>query len=175
MAAAVVQAQIGTGGSAGNPTWANAETGIKFNREATATGTTPIPIPTATGTHYSWIKNLALVVTTAGTTSISNRNISMSGACATGLQLMWKTVAVASYVVPASGNMPADDTGGNLQVAAGYTLMTTSPAQYDNASVSTAITPPLPNGSMAVVILGVGNTFAGGPGSATTVPSIILN
>jgi hypothetical protein len=168
MAAATCQAQIGTGGSV---SWASAEGGIKFNREDTATGTTPIPIPTATGTKYSWIKNLVLTVTGSGTTSISNRRISMSGSCATGLQLFWKALAVASYVQAASGNMPADDAA-NGHTPAGYTLMSTTPAAYDGASVSTGSTGP--NGSMAVCCLGVDNTFAGGPGNATALPSLIL-
>jgi hypothetical protein len=168
MGAAVCQAQIGTGSSV---TWANAEGGIKFNREDTATGTTPVPIPTATGENYSWIKNLVLYVTTLGTTSISNRRISMSTTAATGLFLYWKAVTVASYAQAASGNMPAG-VGTNGTTPATYTLMTTTPAVYDAASVSSGSTGT--NGGMAVCVMGVDFTFAGGPGSATALPSLVL-
>jgi len=168
MGACVAQAQIGTGSSV---TWANAETGAKFSREDSLAGTTPVPIPTATGTNFSWIKNFVLAVTTLGTTNISNRRISMSGAAASGLQLFWKGVAVASYVQAASGSMPTAS-GTNGATPAGYTLMTTSLVVYDSASVSSGSTGP--NGMMAVCCLGVDFTFAGGPGSATALPSISL-
>lgn len=166
--AATIQAQIGTGASV---SWANAEGGIKFNREDTATGTTPVPIPTSTGTNYSWIKNLVLAVTVTGTTAITNRRISMSGATAAGLQLFWKAVAVASYAQAAAGNMPAAG-GTDGATPAGYTLMSTTPAQYDNTSVATSSTGP--NGSMAVCVLGVDSTFTGGGGNNTALPSIVL-
>ncbi len=168
MGACVMQAQIGTGSSV---SWANAETGAKFNREDSLAGTTPVPIPTATGTNFSWIKNFVLYVTTLGTTTISNRRISMSGATATGLQLFWEAVAVASYAQASSGNQPAAS-GSNGATPAGYTLMTTSLVQYDSTSVSSGSTGT--NGKMAVCVLGVDNTFAGGPGSATALPSILL-
>lgn len=168
MAAATCQGQCGTGASV---SWANAETGTKFNREDSLAGTTPIPIPTATGTNFSWIKNLVLAVTVTGTTNITNRRISMSAATATGLQLFWKLVAVASYAQAAVGNMPAAS-GSNGNTPAGYTLMTTSPVQYDNASVATSSTGP--NGGMAVCVMGVDFTYVGGPGNAVALPSLII-
>jgi len=153
----------------------SAEGGMKFNREDSLTGgTTPIPIPTATGTNYSWIKNLALDVTTVGTTSISNRRIYSSGAPATGLSLFYKSVATGSYAQAASGNMPAAS-GSNGATPAGYTAMATSlggSTAYDASSVATTTLGV--NGSLAVVVAGVDNTFAGGPGSATALPNILL-
>lgn len=164
---ATCQGQIGTGASV---SWANAEgTGIKFNLEDTATGTTPVAIPTATGTVFSWIKNLVLAVTGTGSTNISNRNIYMGSSPATGLQLFWQAVAVSSYAQAASGNRPASS-GSNGATPSGYTLMTTSAVQYDNASVSTGSTGP--NGKMAVCALGIDNTYVGGAGSAISLPSI---
>jgi hypothetical protein len=168
MGAATCQGRIGTGATV---SWANAETGIKFNLEDTATGTTPIAIPTSTGTVFSWIKNLVLYVTATGTTTINNRKISQSGATSTGLQLFWKDVAVASYAQAASGNRPSSS-GSNGATPSGYTLMTTTATQYDNTSVATSSTGA--NGDMAVIVLGVDNSFSGGPGSATSLPSIIL-
>lgn len=169
MAAATCQARIGTGSSV---SWASAEGGIKWNREDTATGVTPTPIPAAAGTNFSWIKNLVLAVTVVGTTAITNRRISMGSAPATGLQLFWKALAVASYAQAASGNMPAAS-GSNGATPAGYTLMTTSPVQYDNTSVATSSTGP--NGSMAVCVLGVDNSYTGGPGSASATPTLTIN
>lgn len=169
MAAATTQGQIGTGGAV---SWASAEGGIVWNRADSATATTsPVPIPTATGTNFSWIKNLVLAVTGAGTTNITNRRISMSGPPATGIQLFWKLVAVASYVQAAVGNLPAPS-GSDGATPAGYTLMTTTPVQYDNASVATSGTGP--NGGMTVCVIGVDHLYVGGPGTAQPTPSIIL-
>jgi hypothetical protein len=94
MGAATVLAELGT---TATPTWATAEGGLKWNREDTLTGTTPVPVPVATGTNYSWLKSLALRVTVAGTTAITNRRISLATSPATGLTFSWKDVAVASY------------------------------------------------------------------------------
>jgi hypothetical protein len=167
MAAATVQAQIATGA----PTWANAETGVSFSLDDSATGTTPVQIPTATGTNYSWIRNLALRVTVAGTTSINNRRISMATSPATGLTLHWKQVAVASYAQAASGNRPSAS-GSNDATPSGYTAMTTTPAVYDNTTVVTSSTGA--NGDMAVCVCGVSFLFVGGPGSATALPNLTM-
>lgn len=168
MGAATVQGQAGTGSSV---TWANAETGVTFNLADSITSTTPISIPTSTGTNFSWIKNLVLYVTATGTTTISNRNIYMSGSPSTGLQLFWKAVTVASYAQASSGNRPTSS-GSNGATPAGYTLMTTSAVQYDNTSVSSGSTGP--NGSMAVCCMGCDATYTGGAGSAISLPNILL-
>ncbi len=168
MGAATCQAQIGTGSSV---SWANVEAGCKFNLADSASSTTPISIPTATGTVFSWIKNLVLSVTVTGTTAITNRRVSMGSSPATGLQLFWKDVAVGSYAQAASGNRPTSS-GSNGATPAGYTLMTTSPAQYDNTSVATSGSGP--NGDMFVTVLGVDFSYAGGPGNAQAVPNIIV-
>lgn len=169
MSAATTQAQAGTGASV---TWANAEGGVTFNLSDNITDTTtPISVPTSTGTVFSWIKNLVLAVTVAGTTNITNRNIYQSGATSTGLALFWKDVAVASYAQAASGNRPSSS-GSNGATPAGYTAMTTSPAQYDNTSHATSGTGP--NGDMAVVVLACDHTYVGGAGTAIALPSILV-
>lgn len=169
MAAAVVQAQCGTGASV---TWANAEGGVKFSRDDSINaGTTPVPIPTATGTNYSWIKNLVLAVTTVGTTNMSNRRVSLSATPTTGLTLDFKGVAVASYAQAATGNMPAA-AGTNGAVPATYTGATTSLQVYDATSVATSSTGP--NGQMCVMVMGVDNTYVGGAGSAVSLPNVVL-
>lgn len=78
---------------------------------------------------------------------------------------------MASYVQAASGNRPASS-GSNGATPAGYTLMTTSPAVYDNTSHATSASGP--NGDMAVTVLGVDVNYVGGAGSAISLPSIIL-
>jgi len=168
MAAAVCQGQLATGAS---PTWANVESGCKYNLADSATSTTSIAVPTATGTVFSWIKNLVLAVTTTGTTTINNRKISMGSSPATGLQLFWKQLAVASYAQSASGNRPASS-GSNGATPAGYTLMTTTASLYDNTSVATSGSGP--NGDMAVAVLGIDFSYAGGPGSAIALPNVVL-
>jgi len=169
MSAATCQGQIGTGAAV---TWANAETGITFNLADSQTAVTPVAIPNTTGTNFSWIKNLVIAVTVVGTTSISNRTVKMSASAVTGLALYWKAVAVASYAQASSGNRPASS-GSNGAVPSGYTLMTTTASQYDNTTVSTASTGP--NGSMVVCVLSIDNTYTGGAGSATSLPTIILS
>jgi hypothetical protein len=170
LAAAVVQARAGTGSSV---SWASAETNVAFCLADVVTGTSnPIPIPTTTGTNFSWIKNLVLYVTTAGTTSMSNRTVNVASSLSTGLAFHWKDVAVASYAQAASGNRPATS-GSNGNVPTGYTAMTTSPAQYDNTSVSTSSTGPC--GDMCVCVLGVSGNFAGGAGNAVSLQNISLN
>lgn len=169
MGAATMQLQIGTGSSVA---WANAETGFKWNLSDLQTDTTtPIAIPTATGENYSYTKSLVLAVTATGTTNISNRRVSMSGSASTGLYLYWKAVAVASYAQATSGTRPASS-GSNNSTPTGYTLMTTSTAVYDSSSVSSGSTGP--NGSMAVCVFGVDNSYTGGAGNSVSTPSVIL-
>lgn len=169
MGACTAQAQIGTGGSV---SWANVETGVTFNLADSATSTTPISIPTATGTNFSWIKNFAIAVTVTGTTNMTNRTIRMGSSPSTGLALFFKDVAQASYAQAASGNRPSSS-GSNGATPAGYTAMTTSPQQWDNTSHATSSTGP--NGDMCVCVLGVDFTYAGGAGSAVSLPNIVLS
>lgn len=168
MGAATCQAQAGTGASI---TLANAEGGVTFNLADSITSTTPVSVPTSTGTNFSWIKNLVLAVTGTGTTNITNRTIAMGSSPTTGLKLHFKDVAVASYVQSASGNRPSAS-GSNGATPAGYTVMTTSAQQYDNTSVATSGTGA--NGDLAVCVLGVGNDYVGGAGSAIALPNILL-
>ena len=169
MGAATCQLQIGTGGSV---SWANAETGFKWNLSDVQTDTTtPIAIPTATGTVFSWIKNLVLAVTVTGTTNISNRRISISGSPSTGLNLWFQAVLVASYAQAASGNRPASS-GSNGATPTSYTAIATSTTVYDSASVASSGSGP--NGKMAVCVLGVDNSYTGGAGTAVSTPSVIL-
>jgi hypothetical protein len=152
--------------------WASAEGGCKFNLADSLTNTTPVAIPTATGTNFSWIKNLVLAVTVAGTTTMSNRTVKMGSSPTTGLALFFKDVAVGSYAQAASGNRPASS-GSNGATPAGYTAMTTTAQQYDNTSVATSGTGP--NGDMCVCVMSVDFTYAGGAGNAISLPNIVLS
>lgn len=164
--AATVQVQIATGATA---TYANAETGIVFNREDTLAGTTPIPIPTSTGTNYSWIKNLCLSVTATSTTTISNRAIAMASTPTTGLTMDFKSLAVASYAQAAAGNMPAA-AGANGAVPSTYTAMTTANQIWDATSVSTGSTGV--NGNLVVCVMGVDFSYTGGAGASIVAPTL---
>jgi len=181
MAAAVVRASY-YGASATIPAGVTAETGIVFNRVDTQTGTTPLPIPTATGVNFSYIKALALEVTTTGTTSINNRTTRMSGSLATGLGMHWKIVTQANWATaPTAGinqqsatQALADTTGANNAASAqtGYTVMTTSAVQFDNTSQATTST-GIASLPLLVIMVAVDATYAGGPGSAS-LGNIIL-
>lgn len=123
-----------------------------------------LTIPTATGTVFAVYKNVYLDVTAADTTTISNRRVSMaaSPALPTGAKLFWKSNA--TY---AQGTQPTAS-GSNGATPAGFTLMTTTPTQYDGASV-TANTGK--NGAYLQLTAGVDFTFAGGA-SLVTLPQI---
>src|SRR5260221_3116261 len=135
-------------------------------------GKTQTPVPRGRGTNFCGKKTLVLAVTSPGKTKIPNRRISMSVTPPTGIQLFWKAVAVASYAQAASGNKPTDS-GSNGATPAGYTLMTTSLALYDNTSVATSATGP--NGSMVVVVCGIDRTYVGGAGNAIMLPNPIIS
>jgi hypothetical protein len=168
--AAVIRASY-FGGSAGEPAGASAEGGIKWNREDSQSGaTTNVPVPTATGTNYSWLKNLALEVTTVANpvTSITNRRIAIAGAQLAGVTQHWKA---AAYVQAAVGNMPGA-AGTNDAVPSTYTLITTTPTVYDNNAASGGTLGR--NGSMLQVVTGVSFLFTAGGGSAHALPNLQL-
>jgi hypothetical protein len=169
MGAATVLAEAGTGATV---SWATAEGGVTWNLADSITSTTPVPIPTATGTNFSWIKNLVLYVTVAGTTAFTNRTVKMGSSPATGLAFFFKDVAVASYAQAASGNRPASS-GSNGATPAGYTAMTTSAQQFDNTSHASSSTGP--NGDMCVIVTSVDFSYVGGAGSAIALPNVVIS
>ncbi len=172
MTAATCQTQIATGAS---PSYANAETGGVFDKADSLTATTPVTVSSSLspGTHYSWIKNFVLDVTVAGTTTITNRKVYLSGNPAQGLYVFWKAVAIANYAQAASGTSPTDSTS-NGAVPAGYTLMTTTKMQYDGSSFPSTATGPNGN-NMIVCVLGVDNTYADVSGNGVSLPSIEID
>src|SRR5262245_12048492 len=157
------------GGSASEPTGVSAETGFVFNREDSQSGTTtPVPKPTATGTNYSWKKNLALKVTAATATSISNRTARWGTSPTSGLFGYFKDDP--TYSQPASGNKPTDS-GTNGATPATYTALTTTGQSYQATSVSAGSTGR--NGDFCVVVAGIDNTYAGAAGSIA-LPDLIV-
>lgn len=167
--AATVNARIFTGASEG--TGADAETGIKFNKEDTQTGTTAISKPSSTGTNYSWKKSLGLRVTAGGgSTSLSNRKIRWASAPSTGLTGFFKDGG-ATYA-QATGSDFTDDTTGNATAPSTYTALSTTMQTWD--ATSEAATDSDRNGNFVLVVLGVGSNYAGGAGSAISLPNLEL-
>src|SRR5690606_12755517 len=83
--------------------------GIKFSREDTVDGSdTPVPIPSTTRTNHSWFKNLAINVTVADNTVISNRRVRHETALETGMTLSFK--AESTY---GQSDKPDDDDESN--------------------------------------------------------------
>ena len=167
--AAVVRASY-VSGAAATPVFATAETGAKYNREESLAGsTTPVPKPNATGTAYSWGKVFALEVTTADTTTISNRRHRISAAPAAGLTLWFRDLA-ATYA-QVTGPLAADNTTTNDAAPTGYTAAPTTNSAYDTAAVTAALGR---NGDYLEYGLGVSNLYTGGAGTAIALPDLVL-
>src|SRR5256885_2281833 len=75
------------------------------------------PAPT-----YPWPKLGALLVTAAGTTTISNRPISIASPMPTGCHVYCRPQA--TYVQPSAAGAPPDNTTADAAVPAGYTEVT---------------------------------------------------
>lgn len=158
------------GGAGSEPAGSTAETGITFTREDSKAGTTnPVPIPTATGTNYSWLKNLALNVTTGAATTISNRTVKLASAITSGLLIAFK--GTSTYAQPAVGNKPADSGSAGPAVPATFTAVTTTAQAYHATGVSASSTGR--NGDFCQLVFGVDNSYAGGGGSAS-LPNLQL-
>lgn len=161
--AATVQAQYANGAG---PTLANAETGVKYNREDTQTGTTPIPIPGTTGTEFSWLKALALVVTATSTTNMSNRRFSLSATETAGLGVFFYGLANYSQSVTgvpagteaAGGQRPANPgvAIANYTYAANRALM---PSAAISGTITNMVTSVAPGaaGATSCTLAGTGN------------------
>jgi len=159
------------GGSASEPAGVDAEGGVKFNREDSLTGTSaPIPIPTTTGTNFSWIKQLALEVTSGDSTTISNRKVFLSGTPTAGLKLHFK--GASAYDQADADNMP-EASGSDGATPSGYTPLTTSPQSYHDNAVSASSTGR--NGDFCVLVLGVDSTYSGGAGSNIALPDLKIS
>jgi hypothetical protein len=170
--AASIKAYLSTGATEATAR-ADAESGIKFNRADSQSGTTPIPIPTATGTNYSYYKSLYLYCdsATGAGTSISAKKVRLNGAPATGLAVVYKNVT--DTYAQATAVLAADASGGSPPATpATWTTMTTSDVEYDAAADTSANGTRM--GDILQVGLAVGSNYAGGGGSAQTVPSIIF-
>lgn len=168
--ASTVRASTWVGGSDTAGAGASAESGAVFNKANSLTGTTPIAIPTATGTNFSWPKFLGLEVTADGSTSLSNLGVKQASTPTTGLQIFW--LATTSYATPAAVADTAS--GSNSAVPSGYTLMTNSNVTYD-ATGAASTTGTAVCGKYLKVSLGVSNTYAGGAGSATALPTLTIS
>lgn len=167
--AATVQASY-YGASASEPAGVSAETGIKMNREDSQSGSTPTQIPPATGTNYSWYKMLALQVTGAAATVISNRKVGLaaSPSMPTGVEVYFK--GSATYVQATNANRPADVTSAPPNTPAGYTLLSTTSQVYDSQSLTANSGR---NGNFCYIVLALDSTYAAG-GGAATLPNLLI-
>ena len=124
------------------------------------------------------MKYLALVVTVAGTTNISNRRISIASAITTGLQLLWLNQATytqnAGTQGTGAGQYPADDTAANGTIPGtpAWAAVTTTLQQWDNTSTSTGSTGK--NGNYVETTLQISNAYTGGAGNAIALPNVVL-
>lgn len=164
------------GASATEPAGVNAEAGFTFGlADSLDSHTSPVTIPSGapsgTGTAFAWQKNFALEITATAATAITNRQVKMASSPATGLFLAWKDNP--TYTQPASGNKPTDSGSNGANPPTGYTAMTTSFAQYDNTSHSAGSTGR--NGDFCTVVAAVDGTYAGGAGSATALPNLVIS
>ena len=165
--AATIRASIATGAG---PTLASAEGGAKYNREDTLAGTSsPIPRPTSTGTAFSWRKTFCLEVTGTDSTTISNRKIHTAAGITTGLALWY--IDLGDTYTQASGAADSDS-GSNGATPSGYTSMPTSATLFDSGSDAASGTGR--SGDYVGVALGVSNNYAGGAGTAISLPTMTL-
>lgn len=156
--------------SGAGPTLASAETGIKYNQEESLAGTgAPIPRPTATGTEFSWPKVFCLEVTASDSTSISNRRLHINAGETTGLELFYRDDGDTYTQVTAEADSPS---GSNGATPTGYTSAPESATQYDAGSDSAGSTGR--SGDYFRMALAVSNTYAGGAGSAISLPSLVV-
>lgn len=152
MTAAIVQMQNAVGAG---PTLASAEAGFCYSREDTLTGTTPVVRPTAIGTTFSWLKWLALVVTTIGTTTISNRRIQLSTTETAGLAVFF--AGVGAYVQAAGGNLPTASGSNGPTTPVGPTVATIiAIAAGANPSIQTSAAHNLVAGQAITITLVLG-------------------
>lgn len=163
--AATTELKVVTGSGAGTAVLADA---LKASREDTKAGAAPIPVPTSAGVNYSWIKNTYLDVTVVspGAASITNRTVKQDTAAATGLRFFFKTAA--SYTQADNSNRPADTSGSNTAVPAGYTLLTTSAQQYDNTSVSSTVLGR--NGLYLLFVIAIDGSYSGSTSTNASLP-----
>ncbi len=133
--------------------------------------TTPVLIPNpGPGTNFTWYKLLALKVVSSAATTLSNRKVSIASAHPTGILQHYKDQP--TYTQPTSGNKPTDDASNNGAVPSTYTTITTTPAVYDNTSVSAGSTGR--NGDFCQTVLGVDATYSGGTSSAAALQNLIF-
>jgi hypothetical protein len=163
------------GGAASEPAGVNAETSIKFNKVDTKDGTTPpvVKPATADGTAFSYIKCLAIKVTTAdAAVNLSNYRVYLGGTPSTGLVIAADLTAGA-YIDQTGGTGAGADSGSDGALPTGFTALSTTPQQYDAGPDSGSGTGR--KGDFCNVVLAVDTTYAGGGGSAISLPTLSID
>lgn len=149
-------------------------TALRFNKsDDLSTTTTPVSVPTSAGTNYSFVKWLGMYVTTAAATTLTNMSIALIAALNTGFGLFGLGVASGSYVQAGTGGAVMTDNATTDVTASGTppnitgsasTRLSTTPFVYDATGGSANVTNQLV-GKLCAVVLGVGNSYAGGGGA----------
>ncbi len=171
MANAVVAVQV-LHGPTGSPSYGAASGGVIWNRaddEATAKA---VPIPTsAPASNYSNYKTFRLVVTTSGTTTLSNFGVRRLGAEVAGSRLFTGTPGTYAQCTGdgnTQGNRPADTTSALAASPApntpgGYAPLPLTVVTFDAASYSSGSAAPV--GAALPMVCGVSSGY-GGPGDS---------
>lgn len=159
------------GASATEPAGVTAEAGFCYNRSDTRAGTTAVPQPAATGTAFSHVQQLALEVTTIGTTTIGTLQVRLGTSLTAGLTVGF--LGNATYLNQTGGTGAGSDSGSNGAVPSGYTAMTTSYQTYDaTTGISTGSTGR--KGTFCRCVGGVDNSYSGGAGTGIAMPNHLI-
>lgn len=178
MATAVVQFQV-LHGPTGSPSLSSAEGGLRLNRSDDELAAKAVPAPaTAPASVYSNYKSIRAVVTTPGTTDISN--LAVRKLTAEGAGLLLFRGAAGSYARctgdgDTQGNRPADSTSALSaspapNTPATYNPITTSFVVYDSGSYDTSS--PGAFGDVLSVLLGISSGYGGDGGDSIAIPGL---
>jgi len=184
MAAAVVQIQVSHGAG---PTLTSAESpnSLRYNRQDDEAAGSPVIIPSVGNglkSGYSNYKLLRLVVTTAGTTALSNFRVAKDAAEASGLKLFVLTTPPSSYTQctgtsGSAGNRPADSASALAatpapDTPASYSVLPQLASTFTVDAGSFASSSTGGKGNYAQLLLGVSDQYAGGAG-LPALPALI--
>lgn len=147
------------GESTSEPAGATVSGGWRYSRDDSQTGSNAVPIPALTGQNFSWYKQFAITTTDTGFT-LSNFTIKNTSDPPDGIHIYFK--AASSYVQPSGSNKPDDIAGSHSSSPAGYTLLTTTPQQWYAGPITINSTGR--QGDFLLLVLGVGNDYAGSIG-----------
>lgn len=139
----------------------------RFGRDALLRSYAPVPMTEGPSTNYSWHKALALFVTTADASAVSNRQIRWAAAPPIGVTASFKVSSTFSF--PSHTNTPPRG-GSNNETPVGYTALTTTFQTYDAVSAVGATNTR--NGVWIDVLVGLSDYYGGSFDSSLTLPNL---